>query len=352
LTHTIEVSQIGRSICAFLKRSSVHLKEDFYVDPALVEAVCLAHDIGHAPFGHAGERALNGLMDASGGFEANAQTVRLLTETILSGSSPGTRKGLNPTRALLDGVLKYKKTRSVAMTPNHFIYDDQKKYVDFVHPGISAKGQEPKSIECQIMDWADDVAYSVGDLVDGVRARFITIEKLGSWKSDKRHEPLVKKLIKVLGKREMSHFAARKIGEFIEACELERSDGNNLHSAQTNRYRYNLRIHHSKRVEQRCLKQISFDMVFTSPAVQQLEYKAQAIVAQLFRVLKENYLCPESHKQHLLNEDIERMFEKAESIGKGARLLCDHISGMSDDYVIRTYRRLIDPEFGSIVDLV
>src|SRR6266481_953071 len=66
LTHTIEVSQIGRSICAFLKRSSRHLKEDFYVDPVLVEAVCLAHDIGHAPFGHAGERALNALMDACG----------------------------------------------------------------------------------------------------------------------------------------------------------------------------------------------------------------------------------------------------------------------------------------------
>jgi len=162
----------------------------------------------------------------------------------------------------------------------------------------------------------------------------------------------VKKLIKVLENRRMSQFASHKIGEFIEACELEMVDGNKELAAQTNRYRYNLRIRRNKRIEQRCLKQISFDLVFTSPAVQQLEYKAQVIVAQLFRVLKENYLCAESRKQHLLNEDIERMFGKAESIGNGARLLCDHISGMSDDYVIRTYRRLIDPEFGSIVDLV
>jgi dGTPase len=79
LTHTIEVSQIGRSICSFLREKSNHLKDDCYVDPDLVEVVCLAHDVGHPPFGHAGERALNELMANCGGFEANAQTVRLLT---------------------------------------------------------------------------------------------------------------------------------------------------------------------------------------------------------------------------------------------------------------------------------
>ena len=81
------------------------------VDPDLVEAVCLAHDIGHPPFGHAGERVLNALMEKHGGFEGNAQTLRILTRTIYS-YADGTRGGMSPTRALLDGVLKYKRLHS------------------------------------------------------------------------------------------------------------------------------------------------------------------------------------------------------------------------------------------------
>ena len=82
LTHSIEVGQIGRSICSYLKKSSDYLGEDFHVDPNLVEAVCLSHDLGHPPFGHNGEKTLNRLMRPYGGFEGNAQTLRLLTETI------------------------------------------------------------------------------------------------------------------------------------------------------------------------------------------------------------------------------------------------------------------------------
>ena len=132
MTHTLEVSQIGRSICGFLNQHSRDLNESFFIDADLVEAVCLAHDIGHAPFGHAGERELNQLMGKYGGFEGNAQTLRLLTETIWHGTAPGERVGLCPTRALLDGVLKYKKTHSSVKTINHFIYDEQRKYVEFV----------------------------------------------------------------------------------------------------------------------------------------------------------------------------------------------------------------------------
>src|SRR6185295_855899 len=107
LTHSLEVSQIGRSICGALQHRSPHLTREFFIDPDLVEATCLAHDLGHPPFGHAGERSLHRLMEQDGGFEGNAQTLRLLTETIFS---RGTR-GLNPSRALLDAVLKYKQLR-------------------------------------------------------------------------------------------------------------------------------------------------------------------------------------------------------------------------------------------------
>ena len=103
LTHSLEVSQIGRSICAALRSRSPHLGADHFIDPDLVEAACLAHDLGHPPFGHAGERSLHYWMKGQGGFEGNAQTLRLITETIFA---HGTR-GMNPSRALLDAVLKY-----------------------------------------------------------------------------------------------------------------------------------------------------------------------------------------------------------------------------------------------------
>jgi dGTPase len=352
LTHTIEVAQIGRSICAFLKNKSRYLREDFYIDSDLIEAVCLAHDIGHAPFGHAGERALNELMSCFGGFEGNAQTVRLLTKTIWHGTSPGERTGLNPTRALLDGVLKYKKIRSTVKTTNHFVYEDQQELIDFAH-GETLRGAEPKSIECQIMDWADEVAYSVGDIVDGVRARFITNERLSSSKSAHRRGPLMRELTATLtGGEDIARFAAHKIGEFIEACDIEKVRDYESLATRSGRYRYKLEIRGHKREEQESLKQLSSELVFASPAVQQLEYKAQRMVKQLFEILCDNYVCPGSRKHHLLNEGIEQMFERAKNAEERARLLCDHIAGMSDDYVVRTYRRLIDPEFGSIVDLV
>ncbi len=128
LTHSLEVAQIGKSICHWLKsRPNGPLDEDFFIDPDLVEAVCLSHDLGHPPFGHAGERTLNHLMREHGGFEGNAQTLRLLTERIFSAK----RCGMDPTRAFLDGVLKYKSRWSDLLTAtgeapvHHFIYDDQ-----------------------------------------------------------------------------------------------------------------------------------------------------------------------------------------------------------------------------------
>jgi dGTPase len=255
---------------------------------------------------------------------------------------------MKPTRALLDGVLKYKKARSKARWKKHFVYKEQKEFIEFVQ----TRGSEVLSVECQIMDWADDVAYSVGDLVDGVRARFITTERIKKWDSEKRYNPLIKELLNSLDKRELTHFAARKIGEFIESCDLQPSTEHRVLAKQTNRYRYKLKPSEAKRAEQECLKQISADLVFASPAVQQLEFKAQRMVEKLFTILSKNYFRVGSNAPHLLNEEVEGMFGKETSVAGRARILCDHISGMSDDYFVRTYRRLVEPEFGSIVDLV
>ena len=97
LTHSMEVAQIGRSICAFLLSRGDPLTDDFYIDPDLVEACSLAHDMGHPPFGHSGERTLQELMKRRGGFEGNAQTLHLLCETIYQNESGV--KGMQPTRA-------------------------------------------------------------------------------------------------------------------------------------------------------------------------------------------------------------------------------------------------------------
>ena len=119
------MAQIGRSICRYLQTRGSPLRDDFFIDGDLVEGVCLAHDLGHPPFGHSGERTLQELMRTWGGFEGNAQTLHLLTGTMYQNES-GVR-GMQPTRALLDGVLKYKKLFREFPTPprNHFLYDPQ-----------------------------------------------------------------------------------------------------------------------------------------------------------------------------------------------------------------------------------
>src|SRR3954466_4818013 len=141
LTHSMEVAQIGRSICHFLRTEGGVLRDDFYIDSDLVEAVCLAHDLGHPPFGHSGERTLQELMMKWGGFEGNAQTLHLLTETIYQNEA-GVR-GMAPTRALLDGVLKYKKLFREFPTPppNHFIYDPQERHRDLVSGDASLSAE-------------------------------------------------------------------------------------------------------------------------------------------------------------------------------------------------------------------
>jgi dGTPase len=350
LTHTIEVAQIGRSICRFV-RNSAHLRSTFCVDENLVEAICLAHDIGHPPFGHAGERVLNRLMSNFGGFEGNAQNLRLLTETIWADPKNGRRVGMKPTRALLDGVLKYKKLRSEATDDAKFIYDEQKKLVDFVHGRSLPTPSALKSIECQIMELADDVAYSIGDVVDGVKARFITIERLRNWDGEALSSSLMDKLITAVENGDIDRFAARKIGQCIESCSLARNT-NPVATSPTNRYRFNLKVKPARRRELDCLQAIAIDMVFKSPAVEQLEYKAKSILEQLFHTLGETYIYLSKPKRHLLPKDIEGCLEKAHCERERARILCDQISGMSDEYAVRIHRRLFEPEFGSIADLV
>lgn len=361
LTHSMEVAQIGRSICHYLLSRGGPLREDFFIDGELVEAVCLAHDLGHPPFGHSGERTLQELMGPWGGFEGNAQTLHMLTATMYQNES-GVR-GMQPTRALLDGVLKYKKLfREFPATPqNHFLYDPQETARDFVFGGTAIpaalhEGEKLnafKSVECQIMDWADDAAYSLNDIVDGVSAGFLTIDRVERWAAGEALGPEqqahLESLFNAIRSDRLESVFSQKIGAFIKSSRLR--ERTNFMSARTNRYRFELIVAPAAEREAQFWKKLANDIIFESPQLQQMEHKARRVLFDLWQSCWSNYVERGPRVINILPPRVGRLIEQETTDAGKARQICDWLAGLTDGTIVRTYRRLFDPEFGSIRDL-
>lgn len=372
LTHSLEVAQIGRSICHWLAAdASGALTPEFFIDSDLVEAICLSHDLGHPPFGHAGEHTLNHLMANYGGFEGNAQSLRLLTERIFS----STRSGMDPTRAFLDGILKYKTLHQELITlhgkapKNHFIYDDQESHLDWVLDGSDFPAEFPpgsrrdsvKSIECQIMDWADDTAYSLNDLSDSARAGFLRIESIEAWAEKNEHpcgeQTPLGSLIRAIRRAHVDPFIGSSIGKYIRATRLVAVAETNFLSNATNRYRFRLEVNPEIRAESELFKKLAFDVVFLSPQLKQLEYKGNFMLRALWHTLEKRYITTgtiDGQDFQLLPSQIAGEIKNTEpsDLSSRARLVCDFLAGMTDGYATRTYKRLFSPDFGSIGDLI
>jgi dGTPase len=304
LTHTLEVAQIGRTIARALGAN-----ED------LVEAICLAHDLGHTPFGHAGERALSMLMQDHGGFNHNTQSLRIVTE--LEQRYPEF-PGLNLTWEVREGIVKHETEYDVSEAEG---YDAEKR----------------GHLEAQIANAADETAYTAHDLDDGLRSGLLAPEKMSDlmlwqqvtesvgWKSGdlselERHR-LIRRLIGIL------------IGEILEYTQnqLERHAIRSVEDVQTHTANL-VGLSEDMHRKNRALKTFLYNHMYRHHRVYRMQVKAEKILADLF----------EAYTQHpaMLPEEIQAKASETHF----CRTIADYIAGMTDRFALDEHSRLFDPQ--------
>lgn len=352
LTHSLEVAQIAKGIALTLG-----------ADPDLVEAVCLAHDLGHPPFGHAGEATLHELMRAHGGFEGNAQTFRILTRLEQKHADYA---GLNLTYQTLDGVLKYKtcidadSIAAEASRPVKGFYALDRERVAAVTARTGSGLQ--RSLECQIMDVADDIAYSVHDLEDSLKAGLLT-------PGDLRRKPPTRVIEAVNAKlsgwtRRVSettvHAELARIADLLEAREQRslRAGRKMLTRDLIHEFASSVAVQppgfidadFDVRVRIEALKAFEWYKVINNPRVTTLGHKGKEVLRRLFGVLDQG-----DEALGLFPEDHGEQYEQALCAGDdGARkrVICDFLAGMTDSYAMRFYSRLFVPGEGSFYEML
>jgi dGTPase len=201
------------------------------------------------------------------------------------------------------------------------------------------------------MDWADDTAYCLNDLVDSMNAGFLRFERVKRWAEQQNLEGDLSRhaetILSVIRDGKVEARFGKKIGSFVRCCSLiERSTPV---STTTNRYRFSLFVDPAVRAEADFYKRLSQELVFDHSQLHQLERKGRVILEGIFKAFSESYF--NGNDSRLMPESFDRIIRLKQDRRVRARVLCDYIAGMTDGFAIRTYKRLYDPDFGSLLDL-
>lgn len=362
LTHSIEVAQIGYGLLEALQFRKALFPKDAqaWLPPRdLIEAACLAHDLGHPPFGHKGEQALHKAMLRHGGFEGNGQTLRILTK-LEKYKEPG--RGLYPTRRLVLGILKYPRSMNsfnlgdYAIKPPKSFHDDEASVVNWALEGFSeadrtqltesANGKGAHhSLDCSILELADDIAYGIHDIED--------IVARGLASANEVREEITKAFKKIDGAA-LAGLDAQSVCSGLLSSSFKRKQTiadlvnlfvTNVTIFENSSYghpllRFSAGLPERHDVLLRALKGIAYELVIRKAKVQQLERRGQMVVAQIFDALISDpeHLVPTSSWQDGCVESSKE------------RRVCDYVAGMTDSYAERLYKRLFSPGFGSSGD--
>ncbi len=303
LTHTLEVTQIGRSIARALGAN-----ED------LVEAICLAHDLGHPPFGHSGEMTLNRLLVDQGGFDHNKQSFRVVTK--LENRYPDF-PGLNLSWEVLEGMVKHESEYDVS---------DAKDF----NPELRG------NIETQIANVADELAYTAHDLDDGLRSRMIYPQMLAgvelweilcanaNWSGgeldDLTRHSMIRQLIGMEIDDVLNHSDSLLKNHSIRSVEEVQRMPFNIIGFSEEMLRRN-----------RALKDFLFNKLYRHYRVQRMSFKAGQILSELFKT----YMLEPSVLPNHIQDHLEKSVPE--------RVVCDYIAGMTDRFAIEEHQKLFDP---------
>jgi dGTPase len=315
ITHSIEVAQIARSVALALR-----------LNEALTEAICLAHDLGHTPFGHAGQDALNECMHDYGGFEHNLQSLRVVDELE---ERYAAFRGLNLTFECREGILKHCSVRNARE-----LGELGERFIKRRQPGL----------EAQVANLADEIAYNNHDVDDGIRAQLLDLGALREVRMFRRQHEAVVALHPDLSERRLVHEIIRRM---INHIVVDLISTTQKHLAQVkprsidevrSRAKPLAVLSDACREEHLELKEFLREHVYRHYKVLRMTSKARRVVRQLFDAFFEDVsLMPPEHR------DLALKGERTHGPTGRARAVADYIAGMTDRYAILEHRRLFEP---------